>query len=81
MIIGYDGYKEVIDVLEKRAIEIIKKNGGEDMGREAGNTWWNNRFNSYYPPYSLECFQVLSGVIDTMATFDNILRTKKRNRK
>ena len=74
MIIGYDGYSDVIDVLEQKTFKVIAKYGGENMGRDPANTWWNTRWNSYYPPYSLESFQVLHGVIDTMATFENILK-------
>lgn len=74
MVIGFDGFKDIVDVQEKISFGFIKKNNGEDMGREPGNNWWNNRFKFYYPPYNLEAVPVLHGVCDTVANFENILK-------
>jgi alkyldihydroxyacetonephosphate synthase len=74
MVIGFDGYREMIDIQEQRAFQIIREKGGEDMGREPGLNWWRNRFKFYYPPYNLEAAPVVHGVFDTCASFDNILK-------
>jgi len=74
MIVGFDGFREMVDVQEKIAFKIIKEAGGKDIGREAGNNWWENRFKFYYPPFNLESETVLHGVIDTVATFENIIK-------
>ncbi|MBW1717807.1 MAG: hypothetical protein JRJ77_18730, partial [Deltaproteobacteria bacterium] len=36
-------------VEEKMALEICAQMGGEDLGREKGDYWWENRFGDYYP--------------------------------
>lgn len=74
MVVGFDGFKEMVDVQEKFAFKIIKETGGKDLGRDAGNNWWKNRFKFYYPPFNLEAEPVLHGVFDTIATFENILK-------
>jgi alkyldihydroxyacetonephosphate synthase len=74
MVIGFDGFKDIVNIQENISFDIIKKNDGKDMGREPGINWWNNRFKFYYPPYNLEAVPVLHGVIDTAATFENILK-------
>jgi alkyldihydroxyacetonephosphate synthase len=74
MVVGFDGYREMVDFQEQRAFQIIREKGGEDMGREPGLTWWQNRFKFYYPPYNLEAAPVVHGVFDTCASFDNILK-------
>ena len=74
LVVGFDGYKEMVDFQEGRAFQIIKEKGGEDMGREPGLNWWKNRFKFYYPPYNLEAQPVIHGVFDTCASFDNILK-------
>jgi alkyldihydroxyacetonephosphate synthase len=74
MVTGFDGFSDVVECQEKRAFGIIKSKGGSDMGREPGLNWWNNRFKFYYPPYNLEAAEVMHGVFDTCATFENILK-------
>jgi len=74
MVVGFDGYKEMVDYQEGRAFQIVREKGGEDMGREPGLNWWKNRFKFYYPPYNLEAQPVVHGVFDTCASFDNILK-------
>jgi len=74
MVIGFDGFKEIVDIQEKLAFSCIKENGGIDLGRGLGEDWWNNRFKFYYPPYNLEAIAVIHGVIDSCSTFENILK-------
>jgi alkyldihydroxyacetonephosphate synthase len=74
MVIGFDGFREMVDFQESRCIDVIHRKGGEDVGREPGENWWKNRFKFYYPPYNLEAVPVIHGVFDTCATFENILK-------
>jgi alkyldihydroxyacetonephosphate synthase len=74
MVIGFDGPTEMVDLQEKLAFKIIRDKGGQDLGREPGNNWWQNRFKFYYPPYNLEAAHVVHGVFDTCATYENILK-------
>jgi len=74
MVIGFDGFKEIVDAQEKVAFKCIQENGGINLGREPGENWWNNRFKFYYPPYNLEAVPVIHGVIDSCSSFENILK-------
>jgi len=55
-------------------MQICNELGGEDLGREPGETWWNHRYDFYYPPHTLESKHYLYGVIDTIATYRDIER-------
>lgn len=72
MVIGFDGFKEIAGIQEKKAMNIFMKYNARDLGREFGEKWWNNRYDPYYPPHSLESKLVLFGVIDTVTTHDKI---------
>lgn len=74
MVIGFDGKRELIDTQERLCVDIIKAKGGEELGREPGENWWQNRFKFYYPPFNLEAQPVIHGVFDTCASFENILK-------
>ena len=53
-------------------MKIFRRYDARDLGEEFGKKWWNNRYNPYYPPYTLESKRDLYGVIDTITTHDNI---------
>jgi alkyldihydroxyacetonephosphate synthase len=72
MIIGFDGRKELVEVQERLAKQIIEKHGGEDLGTKWGQQWWDHRYDFYFPPNFLESTPYMHGVIDTVATFDRI---------
>ncbi|MEF8976228.1 MAG: FAD-binding oxidoreductase [Halapricum sp.] len=63
VILGFDGMEEIVDAREKVAYEICAEEGGEDLGREKGEYWWENRFADYYPSdeKSVENYQALRG--------------------
>jgi alkyldihydroxyacetonephosphate synthase len=48
-VVGFDGNREKVDVEEKMTLEVCRQEGGEDLGREKGEHWWENRFGDYYP--------------------------------
>jgi alkyldihydroxyacetonephosphate synthase len=71
---------DMVDLQERRALEICAELGGEDYGREPGEHWWDHRYNFYFPPYTLD-FPWMFGTMDTLTTFDRIedlYWTKKR---
>lgn len=75
MIIGFDGFKEVVDAEEKLAADICLEEKAEDLGEEPAKHWWNHRYDFYLPPHTLESSPpYLYGVIDTVATYENIER-------
>ncbi len=75
MIMGFDGqYEDIVALQEEKAMQICNELGGEDLGREPGEVWWNHRYDFYYPPHTLESKHYLYGVIDTIATYRDIER-------
>jgi alkyldihydroxyacetonephosphate synthase len=72
VVIGFDGFKDIAEVQEKRAMKIFKKYKARDLGKEFGDKWWNNRYDPYYPPHTLESKRDLYGVIDTVTIHENI---------
>ena len=71
MVIGVDGAKEFVDLTWKKIIAICEELGGKDLGTEAGQRWWENRYKFYYPPY-VRALPLLHGTVETCATFKNI---------
>lgn len=71
MVIGFDGFEDIVSAQERRAYEIIKGHNAEDLGEEAGNTWWEHRYDFYFPPKVLD-FPWMYGTMDTVATFDKL---------
>ena len=80
LVIGFDGWREIVDAQEKRAFDICFEFGAQDLGREPGQLWWDHRYDFYFPPEVLD-FPWMFGTMDTMATFDkieNLYWTKKQ---
>jgi alkyldihydroxyacetonephosphate synthase len=80
MVIGFDGWREIVDAQEKRAFDICFGFGAQDLGRGPGQLWWDHRYDFYFPPEVLD-FPWMYGTMDTMATFDkieNLYWTKKK---
>ena len=50
MVIGFDGFEEIVDAEEKIASEICLKYGARDLGSEPGWTWWKRRFDFIIHP-------------------------------
>lgn len=73
MVIGFDGDKDLAALQEKKALEICKLLGGKDVGREPGESWWQHRYDFYYPPKGLH-FPWMYGTTETVATFSDIER-------
>ena len=73
MIIGFDGWSEIAAAQEARALAIVDRLGGRDLGREPGERWWNHRYDFYYPPHTLH-LPAMYGTVETVATFDNVER-------
>ncbi|MGQ9586141.1 MAG: FAD-binding oxidoreductase [Anaerolineae bacterium] len=71
MVVGFDGFKEFVDLEEAKVLEICTALGGEDLGSEAGWKWWNHRYDFYFPP-RLKSLPKMYGTTDTVATFANI---------
>jgi len=80
MVIGFDGFEDIVNAQERHAFEIIDRHAGKDLGAEAGQNWWEHRYDFYFPPKALD-FPWMFGTLDTVATFDKLEKlywTKKR---
>jgi len=71
MVVGVDGSREFTEVLWKKIIEICEGLGGEDLGSEPGQRWWDHRYDFYFPPF-VRALPKLHGTIETVTTFKNI---------
>lgn len=71
MVIGFDGLPELVEVQEKVAFALCREFGAEDHGEEAGRTWWEHRYDFYFPPKTLD-LPWMFGTLDTLTTFDKI---------
>ena len=71
MVIGFDGFEDIVNAQEKRAFAICKQYEAEDLGEEAGSNWWEHRYDFYFPPKVLD-FPWMFGTLDTVSTFDKL---------
>ena len=71
MNIAIEGDKEVCRIEMQKALDIVKKNNGEDVGSEYGEEWFKNRITFFYPDNIMDIPQMF-GTMDTTATYDNI---------
>jgi alkyldihydroxyacetonephosphate synthase len=71
MVIGFDGWKDIVAAQENHAYTICKELGAEDLGEELGQQWWEHRYDFYFPPKVLD-FPWMFGTLDTVATYDKV---------
>jgi alkyldihydroxyacetonephosphate synthase len=71
LVFGFDGPEKIVDLQLENACAICAKTATEDLGVEAGQSWWDNRYKFFYPPYMFHMPQAF-GTLDTVATFSNI---------
>jgi alkyldihydroxyacetonephosphate synthase len=71
MIVGFDGWRDVAEAQERRAMTIFAEMGARDLGREPGERWWNHRYDFYYPPLGFH-LPAMYGTVETVATFSKI---------
>jgi alkyldihydroxyacetonephosphate synthase len=71
MVLGFDGWPEIAQAQENRAMAVCAELGARDLGRAPGQEWWHHRYDFYYPPLSLHLPQMY-GTTETVTTFDKI---------
>lgn len=49
LILTFDGFEELVELEEREAMKIVMDEGGEDLGREVGDRWWDHRYTYVYP--------------------------------
>ena len=71
MVLGFDGDPDIAALQDQKALEICESLDAEDLGRGPGESWWEHRYDFYYPPKSLK-LPWMYGTTETVATFDKI---------
>ena len=71
MVMGFDGDPDIAALEERKALDICAALGGQDLGREPGQAWWEHRYDFYYPPLSLK-LPWMYGTTETVTTYDKI---------
>jgi alkyldihydroxyacetonephosphate synthase len=71
MVLGFDGDPEIAALQERKAMDICLGLGARDLGRGPGETWWEHRYDFYYPPKSLK-LPWMYGTTETVTTYDRI---------
>ncbi|MCL5986449.1 MAG: FAD-binding oxidoreductase [Actinobacteria bacterium] len=72
VIVGFDGFKEIVKAQEGKALKIFRIYGMRDLGEESGKHWWDHRYDPYYPPHTLESKRYLYGIVDSITSHDQI---------
>jgi alkyldihydroxyacetonephosphate synthase len=71
MVLGFDGDPDLAALQERKSLEICAELGGQDLGREPGEGWWEHRYDFYYPPQNLK-LPWMYGTTETVTTYDKI---------
>jgi len=82
LIMTWDGFEELVDLEERESVRIILEEGGEDLGHEVGERWWDHRYTYCYPTDVgeddpvIKAYQgkAIGNVFDTAASFTNLER-------
>ncbi|SUS06569.1 conserved hypothetical protein [uncultured Defluviicoccus sp.] len=48
LILGFDGNRAVVEVVERLVLETCQRHGGQDLGREIGEGWERGRFDAFW---------------------------------
>jgi alkyldihydroxyacetonephosphate synthase len=75
MVWCFDGFAAQVEAEEGEALRLALALGGEDLGPEPGEDWWEHRYTSAYPTAENLLLKSEEGwtigtVIDTAGTFD-----------
>jgi alkyldihydroxyacetonephosphate synthase len=71
MVLGFDGDPDIAALQQKKALAICDELGARDLGSEAGERWWEHRYDFYYPPKNLK-LPWMYGTTETVTTYDQI---------
>jgi len=71
MVIGFDGDSDIAAMQEGKVLAICEELGARDLGRQAGERWWNHRYDFYYPPTNLK-LPWMYGTTETVTTYDKL---------
>ncbi len=71
MNLAVEGIKRIVDIEMEIILDIAAKWGGEDLGSEYGEKWYENRITFFYPGHIMDVPQMF-GTMDTVARFKDV---------
>jgi len=71
LVFCFDGDKDLVELEMQKALVICRSQPHEDLGREPGESWWDHRYDFFFPNHMFRLPQAF-GTLDTVATFANI---------
>lgn len=72
VLLGFDGDTAQNDIDENKAVKICSDHGGTDHGEAPAKSWWETRYDMYYPsPLKTSGYTVID-TIDIVATYDKL---------
>ncbi|MHA1862234.1 MAG: FAD-binding oxidoreductase, partial [Candidatus Thorarchaeota archaeon] len=72
MLLGFDGDTAQNDIDENKAVNICNDHGGTDLGEAPAKSWWEHRYNMYYPSRLTTSGYAIGDTIDIVATYDKL---------
>lgn len=67
-----EGNPDIAEFEQETIRRICERYGGEDMGAEYGEKWYENRITFFYPGHIMNNPQMF-GTMDTVCTYENVL--------
>jgi alkyldihydroxyacetonephosphate synthase len=74
LLIGFDGYRKVVEAQEEVAYGILESRAGRNLGEQTARAWWEDRYKPYYPPNDYIYYPWMMAVMDTVAPYEDIER-------
>jgi alkyldihydroxyacetonephosphate synthase len=71
MNLAVEGMREMVELEERIMLGICAAHGGEDLGSEWGEKWWENRITFFYPGHIMEIPQMF-GTMDSIAAYADV---------
>jgi len=71
MVLGFDGWADLVEISLQKALAICEDLGAADLGERPGQSWWEHRYDFYFPPHGLH-LPWMYGTTDTVTTFAKI---------
>ena len=71
MNLAVEGIKRIVDIEMEIILEIVEKWGGQDLGSDYGEKWFENRITFFYPDHIMDIPQMF-GTMDTVADFSHM---------
>jgi alkyldihydroxyacetonephosphate synthase len=71
-ILGFEGEPELLAARRKRALELVRRDGGLSVGRSPGEAWLASRFSAPYLRDELLTQGVMVETLETATTWSNV---------